>query len=77
MSHSLQEAFQRDGYAVIENAFSAEAIESIKQAAAKIVADFDIEQHRSVFSTQHRDADRDRYFMDSVVDHLFVFMRGQ
>jgi len=61
----MQKQFQRDGYAVIENAFSQEAIASIKQAAARIVADFDIELHRSVFSTQHRDADRDRYFMDS------------
>jgi len=61
----MQKQFQRDGYAVIENAFSPESIASIKQAAARIVADFDIEKHRSVFSTQHRDADRDRYFMDS------------
>lgn len=65
MSASLQETFQRDGYAVIENAFSAESIASIRADAARIVDEFDIDAHRSVFSTLHRDADRDKYFMES------------
>ncbi len=65
MSASLHNTFQRDGYAVIEGAFSLESIASIRNAAARIVNEFDIESHRSVFSTLHRDADRDKYFMDS------------
>jgi len=65
MSTSLQQRFQRDGYAVIEGAFSLESIASIRKAAARIVDQFDIEKHRSVFSTLHQDADRDRYFMES------------
>jgi phytanoyl-CoA hydroxylase len=65
MSASLQQKFQRDGYAVIEKAFTPESIASIRAAAARIVDEFDIEKHRSVFSTLHRDADRDKYFMDS------------
>ncbi|MDZ4729151.1 MAG: phytanoyl-CoA dioxygenase family protein [Xanthomonadales bacterium] len=69
----LQQTFERDGYAVIENAFSAEAIASVRQAAARIVDEFDIEAHRSVFSTLHRDSDRDRYFMDSAeAVHCFL-----
>jgi phytanoyl-CoA hydroxylase len=65
MSDHLQNQFERDGYIVIEQAFSAQSIASIRDAAARIVNEFDIDQHRSVFSTQHRDADRDKYFMDS------------
>jgi phytanoyl-CoA hydroxylase len=65
MSVSLQKSFQRDGYAVIEGAFSPESIASIRASAARIVDGFDIEKHRSVFSTLHQDADRDRYFMES------------
>lgn len=73
MSKDLQQRFERDGYAVIENAFSDESIASIRQAAARIVDEFDIEAHRSVFSTLYRDADRDRYFMDSAeAVHCFL-----
>lgn len=73
MNQDLQQHFERDGYAVIERAFSAEAIASIRQAAARIVAEFDLDAHRSVFSTLHRDTDRDRYFMDSAeAVHCFL-----
>jgi len=65
MKENLQQKFEQQGYLVIEQAFSADSIASIREAAARIVDDFDIESHRSVFSTLHRDADRDRYFMDS------------
>ncbi len=73
MNMDLQQKFERDGYAVIENVFSDESIASIRLAAARIVDEFDIAAHRSVFSTLHRDADRDRYFMDSAeAVHCFL-----
>lgn len=65
MNNSLKQQFEQDGYVLVESAFTADSIDSIRQAAARIVDEFDIEAHRSVFSTLYRDADRDRYFMDS------------
>jgi phytanoyl-CoA hydroxylase len=65
MNNNLKTRFSQDGYLVIEKAFSEKSIASIRDAAARIVNEFDIEKHRSVFSTLHRDADRDKYFMDS------------
>jgi len=73
MIRSLKQQFNQDGYLVIEEAFSADSIASIRQAAARIVDEFDIASHRSVFSTLHRDADRDRHFMDSAeAVHCFL-----
>ena len=53
------------GYAVIEGAFSRESLNSIREAALRIVDDFDINRHRSIFTTLDRDQGRDRYFTDS------------
>lgn len=65
--------FQEQGFLVLENAFSAPEIASVKQAAQEIVADFDISQHRTVFKTTDRDAGRDDYFFDSAeAVHCFL-----
>lgn len=61
----LAAEYEENGYVVFENAVAAADLGSIRRAAASIVADFDIGQHRSVFSTRDQDQGRDRYFMDS------------
>jgi phytanoyl-CoA hydroxylase len=69
----LRERFARDGYLVFERAIEAEAIESIRGAAARIVDAFDPSLHRTVFSTKDRDRGRDRYFMESAeAVHCFL-----
>ncbi len=47
MKH-LAETFEQNGYVVIENAIAGEDLRSIREAAARIVDDFDIDAHRSV-----------------------------
>lgn len=70
---SLLQQYSSEGYLVIENAFTPTSIASIRGAALGIVADFDVEQHRSVFSTTDGDTGRDRYFIDSAENiHCFL-----
>ncbi len=57
--------FRQDGFLVVEDAFTAGSVAALREAAAEIVADFDINHHRTVFKTTDRDAGRDDYFFDS------------
>ena len=73
MTEDIRKTFEADGYLVFEHAISAASVESLKHAAARIVDDFDIEAHRTIFSTRDRDRGRDRYFMDSAeAVHCFL-----
>ena len=70
---NLSAQYTREGYIVIEDAFTASSIASIRDAALRIVSDFDVQQHRSVFTTLDRDTGRDRYFIDSAENiHCFL-----
>jgi len=61
------------GYLVLPNALPGAQIDGLRSAARKIVEDFDIDAHRSVFSTADRDRGRDRYFMESAeAVHCFL-----
>jgi phytanoyl-CoA hydroxylase len=65
--------FQQQGFLVLENAFSAQELACVSQAAMEIVADFDIDRHRTVFTTTDRDAGRDDYFFNSAeAVHCFL-----
>jgi len=65
--------FHEQGFLVLENAFSKSEISRVKNTAIGIVADFDIDRHRSVFKTTDRDAGRDDYFFDSAeAVHCFL-----
>ena len=57
--------FRQDGFLVVEDAFTTGSVAALREAAAEIVADFDIDRHRTVFATTDRDAGRDDYFFDS------------
>ena len=66
MSDSTAAAeYSKNGFVLIENAIDAGDLDSIRNAASRIVGEFDADLHRSVFSTLHEDRDRDRYFIDS------------
>jgi len=69
----LAAKYAEDGFIVVENAIDLPDLESIKGAARQIVREFDAEKHRSVFSTLHRDRDRDLYFIESAeAVHCFL-----
>lgn len=73
MRKAVEKSFYERGYAVLENAVPASAIDSIRAAAARIVDGFDIERRRSVFTTGDRDLGRDRYFVESAeAVHCFL-----
>jgi len=65
--------FHDDGYLVLEKAIEKSAIENLKTAALQIVDDFDIDRHRTVFTTSDRDSGRDDYFFDSA-EHIHCFL---
>ncbi len=73
LDEQFADHYIKHGYAVIENAVTVEQLKPIVSAAGKIVDDFDVEKHRSVFSTLHQDKDRDRYFVESAeAVHCFL-----
>ena len=72
-NRNLAAEVQENGFAVVEQVVDLAAIQSLKDAAGKIVEDFDVSQHRSVFSTLHEDKDRDKYFIESAeAVHCFL-----
>lgn len=69
----LRKQYQDQGYAVIEAAVPRSALDSIRSAAAHIVDEFDVNVHRTVFSTKDQDRGRDDYFMQSAqAVHCFL-----
>ena len=65
--------YQEQGFLVLENVIPAVKLAELKSAALKIVDDFDISKHRSVFSTSDRDSGRDDYFYESAENiHCFL-----
>jgi len=70
---NLQNQYLEQGYAVIQGVIPQSALDSIRSAATRIVDEFDIVAHRSVFSTKDRDRGRDDYFMQSAeAVHCFL-----
>lgn len=71
--NALAAQFRENGYALIENAIPQSQLERIRDAALRIVDDFDADRHRSVFSTGDGDRGRDDYFMASAESvHCFL-----
>lgn len=67
------ERFQDQGYVILEQALPDGALAPVRAAAARIVSEFDVDRHRSIFTTRDRDRGRDRYFMDSAeAVHCFL-----
>ncbi|WP_339723888.1 phytanoyl-CoA dioxygenase family protein [uncultured Paraglaciecola sp.] len=60
-----KKSYQKNGYLVLDQCFSAEQMSVLKNSANKIVADFDPNSTRSVFSTEDHSKTRDDYFLSS------------
>ena len=73
VTNGLQEEYQERGYAVRKGVVPEREIKALRAAAARIVDAFDVERHRSVFSTLDGEEGRDRNFMDSAeAVHCFL-----
>ena len=69
----IREQYAEQGYAVLEGVVPEVELRSIRMAATQIVDAFDIDRHRTTFSTNDRDEGRDKYFMDSAQSvHCFL-----
>ena len=65
--------YRNDGFLVLKDALATRQIEDLRSAALKIVNEFDIDNHREVFTTSDRDSGRDDYFFDSAQNvHCFL-----
>lgn len=58
-------SYQQNGYLVLEKCFSDEQMDLLKNSASEIVADFDPNSTRAVFSTEDHSKTRDDYFLSS------------
>jgi len=65
LNHDQRTQFERDGYLVIPDFKSAEAIAALRQRAAEIVNDFDPSESRTIFTTQNQLTATDDYFLRS------------
>jgi len=65
--------YQDEGFLVLEDAIPMTEIKKLKVAALEIVDEFDIDRHRTVFTTSDRDKGRDEYFFESAENvHCFL-----
>ena len=65
--------YHEDGFLVMEAAIPQAEVDALRVAALEIVDAFDIDRHRTVFSTTDRDSGRDEYFFDSAENiHCFL-----
>lgn len=58
-------SYQHNGYLVLEQCFSAQQMSVLKDSANNIVAEFDPNSTRAVFSTEDHSKTRDDYFLSS------------
>lgn len=65
MTSDLQSKFKTQGYLVFDELFAPAQIDRLRNAAEKIVENFDAESHKSIFSTKNENVVRDNYFLDS------------
>lgn len=73
MTGFSKQQFNTDGYSVLPAVFSGDQLSTLKDCAAALVAGFDTDRHRSVFSTTDGDTGRDNYFFDSAENvHCFL-----
>jgi phytanoyl-CoA hydroxylase len=73
LSSGQIQQYHESGYLVLEEAIAKAYIADLKAAALRIVDDFDIANHRAVFTTSDRDSGRDDYFFDSAQNvHCFL-----
>ncbi|WP_018693958.1 phytanoyl-CoA dioxygenase family protein [Algicola sagamiensis] len=62
--HQIQH-FHQQGFLVLPELFHSQQLESLKAAAQEVIADFNIDHHKTIFTTKDNDRGRDQYFMDS------------
>ena len=70
---AMLEAYNRDGVLVLDNLVSAEACDTLRTHMNTMIEGFDIEEHRSVFSSTSQTHAQDQYFLESGHTVRFFF----
>lgn len=65
LTNQQKTQFTDQGYVVLNEFFTAQRMDELKEAAAQIVDNFDPHSTRAVFSTQDQSKSRDDYFLTS------------
>lgn len=65
LTSSQIKQFQKYGYTLLDDLYSAQEMDKLKSTAHQIVHEFDPNSTRSVFSTNDQDKNRDAYFLSS------------
>jgi phytanoyl-CoA hydroxylase len=75
LTQQMHDAFERDGFVIIEDFLTLQQCAELKAEALRIVDGFDEKKHASVFSTKngHAQMQKDAYFFDSV-DKVHCFL---
>lgn len=79
MRLSLKDQFDQDGYVILENFFSPEEVESLKEAGLALTKDIDNEKDRVVFnqaSGSETKKSRDQYLMQSADKVCYFYEDG-
>lgn len=76
LDEAMREAWQRDGYLVLEGFKSDGEVRELRRRIDGIVADFDPETVRTIFSTSEQSHAADGYFRDSGDKVRFFFEEG-
>lgn len=76
LSEDQKRSYRDNGYLVLPGFSSADAIQQIRQRAQTIVAQFDAERHRTIFTTDKQLDHVDRYFLESADGVSCFFEEG-
>jgi phytanoyl-CoA hydroxylase len=69
----LRQRYREQGYALLPGLFAPGELQAIRDAACRIVDEFDIDRQRTVFSTRNQQHAEERYFLDSAeAVHCFI-----
>jgi phytanoyl-CoA hydroxylase len=66
-------AYERDGYLVVEDFVSTDRCREMIERSREIVSAFDPDEHRSVFTTEEQERTSDEYFLSSGDKTRFFF----
>lgn len=73
ITQGMREAYDRDGILVLENMVSGDACIELMDRMAEMVEDFDVDEHKTFFSSADQSHAEDEYFMSSGSEVRFFF----